>query len=113
MKARILTFTACTLVAMNASAAPDFSGCDVLRVIATGEQNGHVHLSCQVSNLPACATANQFVAFDRSTTTGKHYMAMFMSAQAMGGKVEGNIDRASCAPWQSNVGVLTYLSVTK
>lgn len=112
MKAPTIAFAACAFFTMGASAS-DFAGCDVVRIVATGDQNAHVQLSCIVANIPPCASASQFVAFDKSTTAGKQYLALFMSAQAMNAKVEGYVDHASCAPWQGNVVLLTYLSVTK
>lgn len=94
-------------------AASDFSNCEVVEIVAMGEQNGHVQLSCNVSNFPACATANNFVGFDKSTTAGKQYFAMFLAAQATNAKVEGSIDHTICSPWQGNVPLLTHLRMKR
>jgi hypothetical protein len=49
----------------------DFDDCQVVEVIVAGTNNGHVRLSCNVSERPACATAGPYVGFDKSTDEGK------------------------------------------
>ena len=93
--------------------ASDFVGCDVVEIVAVGDQNAHVQLSCAVSNAPACAVANTYVGFDKSTAAGKQYLAMFMFAQATNAKVEGLVDHTQCPVWQSNVSLLVMLRVKR
>jgi hypothetical protein len=99
--------------ASASAAAFDFSDCTVIEIVAAGDQNAHVQLSCYVTNAPACATSANFVSFDKSTTAGKEYLSLFMMAQAMGGKVTGYVDHASCPPWLGNVPYLNHLRVTR
>lgn len=105
-----------SIVLSTCFAAPvfayDFSGCEVAEIVLVGEQNAHVQLSCEVKNLPPCAVAKTFVAFDKSTDAGKQYLALFMSAQAMSGKVTGTVFQ-TCSTWQTNVALLGHLRVKK
>ena len=91
----------------------DFSACMVNEIVVSGDQNAHVQLSCNVSNGPACAAASNYVGFDKSTTAGKQYLALFMMAQSTGAKVTGMVDHAACSPWQGNVAYLTHLRVNR
>lgn len=112
MKASIVVFAALAALPLSA-AASDFSACDVVEIVLAGDQNAHVQLSCTVANAPACASSPNFVGFDKSTNSGKQYLALFMSAQSMNAKVEGYVDHTSCSPWQGNVPLLTMLRVKR
>jgi hypothetical protein len=101
------------LIAPSLAKALDFSGCTVGEIVVAGDQNAHVQLSCAVSNAPPCAVGVTYVGFDKSTAAGKQYLALFVLAQATGGKVAGFVDHASCPPWQGNVTYLTHLRVSK
>ena len=79
--------------------------------MVAGDQNGHVRLNCLIANLPACATQS-WVAFDRSSVAGKHYLAMFFYAQSVGAKLEGYVAQ-TCSPVQGNVALLINLRVTR
>jgi hypothetical protein len=111
----ISVMSAVLMAPPSASAAAfDFSDCTVIEIVAAGDQNAHVQLSCYVSNAPACAaTGATYVGFDKSTTSGKEYLALFMMAQAIGGKVAGYVDHAACSPWQGNVAYLNHLRVSR
>lgn len=106
-------FIALALATLSAAPAYayDFSGCQVTEIVLAGENNAHVRLSCSAINTPACATAKNFIGFDKSTTGGKQYLAMLMMAHAMNGKVEGTVDHSVCAPHQGNVPLLAHLRV--
>jgi hypothetical protein len=109
-----IRFTAFVLLSAPLLAkALDFSDCTVGEIVVAGDQNAHVQLSCAVSNAPACAVAPTYVGFDKSTAAGKQYLALFMLAQATGGKVAGLVDHASCPAWQGNVAYLSHLRVSK
>jgi hypothetical protein len=112
MKPLITTISA-LLLGISHAYALDFSGCSVIEIVAEGDQNGHVQLSCNVANAPACAVASNFVGFDKSTAAGKQYMALFVSAQAMGAKVSGDINHSTCPAWQNNVPTLVHLRVSR
>ena len=92
----------------------DFSGCQVMEIVAADTYNAHVHLNCAIANRPTCAVDTYF-AFDKSTTAGKQYLAMVMSAQALGAYLTGNVvhDEGSCPGWQSNVALLNHLRLTR
>lgn len=99
------------LFSVNQVYAFDFTDCDVVQIVVNGDQNSHVQLSCDVANLPACATSHSFVTYDKSTPSGKQYLALFMYAQAVSAKVSGYVDRNTCPVWQTNVVLLTDLRV--
>jgi len=113
MMARIL-LTFALIFSCQAAFSFDFVGCQVVEVVVADVQNAHVHLNCAVANRPACAT-DSFFTFDKSTTAGKEYLAMAMSAQALGAYLTGNIvhDEGSCPTWQSNVALLNHLRMTR
>lgn len=90
--------------------AEDFTTCNVVEIVAAGDQNVHVQLSCYVANLPPCAGATNYIGFDATTPAGKHYFALLSMALAMNLRVTGSVDRASCAP-QGNVALLQSLRV--
>jgi len=93
--------------------AANFDACSVVDVrFGEGVNNGHVKFDCNLTGLPSCATATDFVAFDRGTDTGKQFLAMFTSALAASLKVTGNV-KSSCPTWQSNVASLSTLIVHK
>ena len=93
----------------NTAAANDFNDCEVLDIrFGTQVENGHVYLSCKIETAPACASANQFVAFDKSTDLGKQQLSLFLTAFAGNFKVRGGI-KQECATWQHNVALLTYV----
>ena len=69
----------------------DFTECHIGEIVLDGDQNAHVQLDCLINNAPACATANMYFGFDRSTPTGKQYLAMVMTAQASGARVTGQV----------------------
>ena len=108
MKKPLLTFLLSVASAVPAFAY-DFSGCQVIEIVIAGENNAHVQLDCAVTNAPACAVANRYLGFDKSTTGGKHYLTMLTLAHAMGGKIEGSVDHAVCSPFQGNVPLLNGL----
>lgn len=110
---KLVFAAALCVVGCSVALASDFAGCDVVEIVTAGDQNGHVQLSCLVSNVPACAVAANYVGFDKSTPAGKQYLAMFMFAQATNAKVEGSVDRAQCPAWQSNVPLLVHLRVKR
>lgn len=110
MKSWIL---ALALSAPLTALATDFTDCEVLEIVAAGDQNGHVGLSCLVSNRPACAVAGTWVGFDKSTVAGKHYLAVFLTAQAMNARVSGWIDRSVCSPVQGNVALLAQVRMKR
>ena len=91
----------------------DFTACNVVEIVITGEKNAHIQLNCVVVNAPACAAGSTFVGFDKSTTAGKQYLALFTTAFTMNMKVTGFVDHTSCPVWQPNVSMLTHLRVTK
>jgi hypothetical protein len=95
------------------AAASDFSNCQVVEIVAIGEQNGHVQLSCTVSSVQLVQQLITFVGFDKSTSAGKQYFAMFLAALATNAKIEGSIDRMSCSPSQGNVPLLTQLRMKR
>ena len=87
--------------------AQNFSNCEVVEIVSHGDQkNAHVQLNCMPTSMPACATGNPYVAFDKSTTDGKTWFVMFLMAQSTGAKVTRYISD-SCPTWQSNVALLT------
>lgn len=100
------------LLAPTPALAQHFINCDVLEIVAGSGGNGHAILSCVPASLPACAGGNAAVAFDRNTTDGKNYLAMFMMAQGTGAKVTGWIS-ASCPAWQPNIALLAQLRVQR
>ena len=96
-------------------AAYDFINCDVVEIVLGGnDKNAHILLSCDIDNRPACGL-NKYVAFDRSTDSGKQKLAIFIAAFSAGFKVSGYIDHAegSCPAWQSNVSLLTSVRAKK
>lgn len=110
---RIFSFLhALVLLTPAPALAQNFINCDVLEIVASGGVNGHANLSCVPAGLPPCAVGMPWVAFDRSTTDGKHYLAMFMMAQATGAKVSGWVN-PSCPAWQNNVALLAQLRVRR
>ena len=108
-----LVFFVLILQASFSALASDFVNCDIAEVVVSGDQNGHVGLICPlpIVGAPACATAGGFVGFDKSTTEGKHFLALFSMALAMNLKVEGMVNRSICSPYQNNVALLTSLRV--
>jgi hypothetical protein len=90
--------------------ADDFINCNVVQISATGDQNVHVELTCNVANTPPCASVTSFVGFDATTSEGKHYFALLNMALSMNLKVTGQVDRVICAP-QANVALLRLLRV--
>ncbi len=93
--------------------AGSFSACTVVAIIVVGDQNAHIQLNCPAAFVgpPVCSIPG-FVGFDKSTPAGKQYLSLFTYAQAVGGKVGGNIDATSCPPFQTNVALLTALVVS-
>ena len=89
----------------------DFQNCKVVQVVSSGNKNGHAQLDCTVQNRPYCATASNYVAFDRSTDEGKQYMTMVLEAFENGKKLTGFVSHAynSCPSFQTNVARLTHL----
>lgn len=97
------------------AAAYDFSACQVMEVVLADAQNAHVQLSCSISNRPTCASTSAYFTFDKSTTAGKQYLALILSAQAQSANLTGNVshDEGSCPAWQSNVALLVHLRMTR
>jgi hypothetical protein len=73
----------------DAQAQMHFAACTVGEIVLHGENNAHVQLGCPVSPRPPCAIAGTYVAFDKATTEGRQYLAMFTMAQASGALVTG------------------------
>jgi hypothetical protein len=91
----------------------DFENCHVVEIVVHGDQNAHVQLDCTVNNAPACATANTYFGFDKSTPAGKQLLAMVMTAQASGASLTGLVDPNVCSPFQGNVALLIHLRVRR
>jgi hypothetical protein len=109
-----LLATGILCLSINApSFSADFTECQVIEIVLAGEQNAHVLLNCPTQNAPTCASANNYVGFDKSTTAGKQYLALLIYAHANNAKVTGDIDKAICSPWQGNVPLLTHLRMKR
>lgn len=106
-----VVFTIFTVLASPASAA-SFSNCEVLEIVTAEGQNAHVRLSCIPTGIPPCAAGNPWVAFDKLTTDGKQWLALFMYALSINAKVTG-YTYDSCAPFQGNVVLLAHLRITR
>lgn len=113
MKKRILFFVSSILFSFAAHAG-SFSGCSVVTIVTSGDQNIHVFFNCTAPFIdpPACATAASYVGFDGSTPAGKHYFSLLSLALALNLKVDGAID-STCSPYQNNVALLISLRATK
>jgi len=112
MRKLILSLACSALICTHAEAF-DFNTCAVVEIVITGDQNAHVQLDCAINNVPPCATANTYFAFDKSTPAGNQYLAMVMAAQAMNAKLTGDVDHSSCPPFQGNVAYLMHLRMLK
>ena len=91
----------------------DFEKCKVLEVVASGPINGHVQLDCNITPRPVCATVSNFFGFNKSTEEGKHYLSLALTAFASNGSLTGFIDDNQCPAYQSNIGLLQHLRLTK
>jgi hypothetical protein len=109
----VISIVFAAVIAPAPALAYDFTDCTVGEIVSAGDQNAHVQLGCYVTNVPACATGANYVGFDKSTTAGKQYLALFMMVQETGGKVTGYVDHAVCSPWQGNVPYLNHLRVAR
>ncbi len=112
MKKATLLSIALSLTA-SLSYAHDFTGCKVIEIIASGEKNGHIQLNCTVNPRPNNCVAGNYVGFDKSTTEGKQYLSMALTAFARNAKVTGDVDSTSCSPYQGNVPWLKHLRLSK
>lgn len=113
---RVLILLVMLVTSFQVRAAFDFEACSVNEiVIANGDINAHVQLTCKIENLPACATAKTYFAFDRSTESGKQRLAVITAAFAANMKLTGLINKGenTCPAWQTNVALLTHLRVKK
>jgi hypothetical protein len=109
---QVLPFVLALLLSPYAEAF-DFNGCEITEIVLAGDQNAHVGLNCTISNIPACAVSSNYFGFDKTTLAGKQYLAMLMSAQAMGSKITGIVDHSICPVFQGNVALLNHLRVAK
>jgi hypothetical protein len=109
-----ITMAASAFIATPAVAQNfNFSSCDVVEIVSQGDQqNAHVQLSCVISSPPACAAGNNYVAFDKSTSEGKQWLAMFLMAQATNAKVTGFV-HGYCPAFQTNVAQLAHLRLRR
>lgn len=98
---------------VSSANSADFDNCKVTEIISAGPKNGHVALSCMVQPRPACASAGNFIGFDKSTEEGKQYMAMVLAAFASDFTVTGYVDDLQCSPHQGNVALLTHIRLRK
>jgi hypothetical protein len=97
-----------TMGSTSSAFGQDFTGCQVVEIVSTGDQNAHAQLNCAVNNAPPCAVSNSFVGLDMTTAAGKRYFSMVLMAQATSAKLEGWVDHIVCSPWQGNVPLLTH-----
>ncbi len=103
----------CSVLMSSYGAAADFDKCAVDELIQNGDRNGTAKLSCEIVPIPACATASKYIGFDTSTTQGKHFFAMLMTAQATGAKVSGAVHDTACSPNQSNTALVWVMWITR
>lgn len=93
--------------------ALDFTDCHIGEIVLDGDINAHVSLDCLINSAPACATANTYFGFDKSTPAGKQLLAMVMTAQASGARLTGIVDHYTCPTFQPNVTLLVHLRVAQ
>jgi len=93
-------------------AADDFKNCKVVEIISGGNVNAHIQLNCIVKNVPPCAVAPNYVAFDKTTEEGKSYLTMALAAFATDAVVTGTVNKTSCPAYQGNVPLLISLRMS-
>ena len=113
LKENHLKYTIFTLASLtfsiNVFSAEDFKDCGVTEIrMGSDDRNAHIKLDCLISTELACATAKNYVAFDRSTESGNQKLSVFLAAFAAGSKITGAV-KNSCPSWQSNVAELEWL----
>lgn len=108
---KIIIFVVVMLVSQFSNAW-DFSGCKITEVVIGGSQNAHIALNCGIK-APACATAGNYFAFDKSTKEGEQYLSMVMMAFSMDLPVTGLVDDNICPSFQPNVSLLEHIRVKK
>ncbi|BFM10147.1 hypothetical protein R50072_03000 [Simiduia litorea] len=103
-----ITFWVVALLIFSGYAkAHDFNNCGVYEVVVGADtRNAHFRMDCTVEPRPACASASNYVGFDRSTPTGAQIYSLLLTAFASGAKVSGNVNDTECPIWQGNVSLL-------
>ncbi|GAB2199423.1 hypothetical protein [Sessilibacter sp. MAH4] len=106
-------FALVVLMFSSLSYAYDFENCKVVEIVTSGQVNAHVALDCVIQNLPACATANRYIGFDKTTAAGEIYFSMILTAFASNSTLTGHIHPSECPSFQNNVALLTQLRMRK
>lgn len=98
-------------ITTNTSHARDFENCKILEVVLDSGSNAHIQLDCSISNRPACANTDKYVALNKETESGKQLLSLVLTAFAAKMNISGFVENAenTCPTWQSNVAMLRHL----
>jgi hypothetical protein len=88
----------CLFLASSLAFAGTQSGTVAWIIVRSTDGLTYFHLSGGKSGSPSCATGSYWIIRDENSTAGKHQLALLLSAQASGKKVNV-VGRNSCARW--------------